>query len=63
MNGSEGNNGIKKKKVGNYIYNPTDCLGEGQYGKVYLAKHKDKTIKVEAAIKVIEKNKSNHAFM
>ena len=44
--------------MGNYIYSPTDKLGQGQYGKVYKAVHKDKDVKSEAAIKVIEKNLS-----
>ena len=57
MDGFEGTNTLKKKKVGNYVFSFSECLGQGQYGKVYLAKNKTNNMK--AAIKVIDKNKSN----
>lgn len=47
----------KKKKIGNYIINPSDLLGEGQYGQVYKAK--EQTTGFMAAIKVICKKRRN----
>ena len=48
--------GIKKKKIGNYIMDPAEFLGAGQYGKVFKAV--DKANGTIAAIKVIDKKQS-----
>ena len=48
--------GAKKKKIGNYIMDPAEFLGAGQYGKVYKAV--DRGNGTIAAVKVIDKKQS-----
>ena len=52
---------LKKKKIGEYILDPAQMLGAGQYGKVYKGYHK--TTNNQTAIKVIDKKQSKINLM